>query len=349
MYDQSPRESEISMSNEDRVRKTVMVNADLCESLAGQMGDLTFTEMFNRLAEAQVNGVIDVTSQVRSPELILATGIDRAIADRMSAEADLMRAQAAVLRKDEHVESPEIVIDEDVIRFKVEEIVDEVMNERKEALVDELAGCLSGAQSMIDEACKRMTEKYDEIVGLLKDMPAEQAQDVTEEVKDGYAETTPALDDDVIETPETDLEVGTGDAELAVETEASVEDRPVEAPEEGEPEGDGLEGSGDEGAEPDLEDGEGEEEGSGDTDGEGGDPVGDTGDGEGSSDGQDGGAGGRQYIYEAPTVEVSAEAANVTGEAGENMLRDGLEDLLAPDASEFADMPEDDAQYGFPR
>lgn len=332
------------MSNEDQVRKTIMINTDLCDALVEQKGDMTFTELFNRLAEAQVTKVIDVTTETSTPEMILASGMNQAIADRISAEAELMRAQAAALRKTEDVSEDApvaISIDEADVRQAVECIVAAVVEEQHAEFVSRIAETLGEAEQMVNAMRERLNMQCNAAVNLVVEEPDEEAQE-NMEVDDESAEPTSydsgenvvsetdATEADAVEPDERGEEPSYDDSEEAEEP-GSVDD-----PDDAEDDTDVEEGGVEEGA---VVTEEGDDSGDGDADGSGeGDVDVVTGD-DGSSDGT---SGGRELRFEST---MSDEVASVTGDAGIEAIIGDIEDssngYLNPDSTEFSDSESD--------
>lgn len=338
------------MSNEDQVRKTIMINTDLCDALVEQKGDMTFTELFNRLAEAQVTKVIDVTTETSTPEMILASGMNQAIADRISAEAELMRAQAAALRKTEDVSEDApvaISIDEADVRQAVECIVAAVVEEQHAEFVSRIAETLGEAEQMVNAMCERLNIQCNAAANLVVEEPDEETQE-NMEVDDESAEPTSydSGENVVSETDATEAD--------AVEPDERGEEPSYDDSESAEAEGigsvddlDGVENDTDveEGVEYEEAEGgavvmeESDDSGDGDTDSSGeGDVDVVTGDG-GSSDGT---AGGRELRFESI---MSDEVASVTGDAGiEAIIGDiagSSNGYLNPDSTEFSDSESD--------
>ena len=338
------------MSNEGQVRKTIMINTDLCDALVEQKGDMTFTELFNRLAEAQVAKVIDVTTETSTPEMILASGMNQAIADRISAEAELMRAQAAALRKTEDVSEDApvaIPIDEADVRQAVECIVATVVEEQHAEFVSRIAETLGEAEQMVNAMCERLNMQCNAAANLVEEEPDEDTQE-NMEVDDESAESTSydggenvvsetdATEADAVEADERGEEPSYDDSESAeAEGIGSVDDL------------DGVENDTDveEGVEYEEAEGgavvmeESDDSGDGDADGSGeGDVDVVTGDG-GSSDGT---AGGRELRFEST---MSDEVASVTGDAGIEAIIGDIEGssngYLNPDSTEFSDSESD--------
>lgn len=334
------------MSNEGQVRKTIMINTDLCDALVEQKGDMTFTELFNRLAEAQVTKVIDVTTETSTPEMILASGMNQAIADRISAEAELMRAQAAALRKTEDVSEDApvaISIDEADVRQAVECIVAAVVEEQHVEFVSRIAETLGEAEQMVNAMCERLNIQCNAAANLVEEEPDEDTQE-NMEVDDESAEST-SYDDGENVVSETDATEAD-----AVEPDERGEEPSYDDSESAEAEGigsvddlDGVEndtdveeGVGDEGA---VVMEESDDSGDGDTDSSGeGDVDVVTGD-SGSSDGT---AGGRELRFEST---MSDEVASVTGDAGIEAIIGDIEGssngYLNPDSTEFSDSESD--------
>ena len=324
------------MSNEGQVRKTIMINTDLCDALVEQKGDMTFTELFNRLAEAQVTKVIDVTTETSTPEMILASGMNQAIADRISAEAELMRAQAAALRKTEDVSEDApvaISIDEADVRQAVECIVAAVVEEQHAEFVSRIAGTLGEAEQMVNAMCERLNIQCNAAANLVEEEPDEDAQE-NMEVDDESADSSYDSGENVVsETDERGEEPSYDDSKPAeAEGSGSVED-PGDAEDDTDVEEDV------EAEENTVVTEEGDDSGDGDADGSGeGDVDVVTGDG-GSSDGT---AGGRELRFEST---MSDEVASVTGDAGIEAIIGDIEGssngYLNPDSTEFSDSESD--------
>ena len=334
------------MSNEGQVRKTIMINTDLCDALVEQKGDMTFTELFNRLAEAQVTKVIDVTTETSTPEMILASGMNQAIADRISAEAELMRAQAAALRKTEDVSEDApvaISIDEADVRQAVECIVAAVVEEQHAEFVSRIAGTLGEAEQMVNAMCERLNIQCNAAANLVEEEPDEDAQE-NMEVDDESADSSYDSGENVVsETDATEAD--------AVEADERGEEPSYDDSKPAEAEGSGsVEDPGDAEDDTDVEEDveaeentvvteEGDDSGDGDADGSGeGDVDVVTGDG-GSSDGT---AGGRELRFEST---MSDEVASVTGDAGIEAIIGDIEGssngYLNPDSTEFSDSESD--------
>lgn len=338
------------MSNEGQVRKTIMINTDLCDALVEQKGDMTFTELFNRLAEAQVTKVIDVTTETSTPEMILASGMNQAIADRISAEAELMRAQAAALRKTEDVSEDApvaISIDEADVRQAVKCIVAAVVEEQHVEFVSRIAETLGEAEQMVNAMCERLNIQCNAAANLVEEEPDEDTQE-NMEVDDESAEST-SYDDGENVVSETDATEAD-----AVEPDERGEEPSYDDSESAEAEGigsvddlDGVENDTDveEGVEYEEAEGgavvmeESDDSGDGDADGSGeGDVDVVTGD-DGSSDGT---PGGRELRFEST---MSDDVASVTGDAGIKAIIGDIEGssngYLNPDSTEFSDSESD--------